>query len=58
MEGKTYFDLRYEEFFTVLSIDKTGEWLHVEYEKRGGQKMPVHSFEYLFEQGQYLEKVF
>ena len=36
--GKTFFDCRYEDYYTVISSDKSGNWLNLEYKKLGKKR--------------------
>ena len=36
--GKTFYDCRYEDYFTVLSYDKSENWLNLEYKKFGNKR--------------------
>jgi hypothetical protein len=55
--GKTYFDCRYNDYFTVKTIDESGNWAELLYEKRGEIRQAVSFIVYHIDMKQYLPKI-
>ena len=52
--GKRFYDLRFEDYFTVNSSDKSGNWLNLTYDKRGGKREATSFVTYHINMQQYL----
>ena len=54
--NKTFYDCRYEDYYTVTAYDVTGHFLTLEYKKLGTKKEAVSFVNYHIEQQQHLPK--
>ncbi len=55
--GKTYYDCRYEDYYTVISADKSGNWLNLEYRKLGKKREATSFITYHIDAKQHLIKI-
>ena len=54
--NKTFYDCRFEDYYTVTAYDVTGNFLTLEYKKLGTKKEAVSFINYHIEQQQHLPK--
>jgi len=55
--GKKFYDCRYEDYYTVLSSDKSGNWLNIEYTKIGIKREATSFITYHIDAKQHLLKI-
>jgi hypothetical protein len=55
--GKTFYDCRYDEYYTVLSSDNSRNWLNLEYVKRGLRREATSFITYHIDMKQHLLKI-
>lgn len=55
--GKTFYDCRYQDFYTVVSVDESGNWLNLKYQKLGDKREATSFITYHIEAKQHLPKI-
>lgn len=54
--GKTFYDCRYEDYYTVISSDNSGNWLNLNYNKSGSKREATSFITYHIDEKQHLPK--
>ena len=52
--GKRFYDLRFEDYFTVNRSDESGNWLYLTYDKMGDKREATSFVTYHIDMQQYL----
>ena len=55
--GKTFYDCRYEDYYTVLSCDNSQNWLNLEYNKLGLKREATSFITYHIDEKIHLPKI-
>lgn len=55
--GQKFYDLRYEDYYTVISADKSGNWLNLEYKKLGAKREATSFITYHIDQKQHIKAI-
>jgi hypothetical protein len=55
--NKTFYDCRYEDYYTVISCDKSGNWLILDYQKTGRKREATSFVTYHIDSKIHLPKI-
>ncbi|MFT6841802.1 MAG: hypothetical protein ACI8Q1_000239 [Parvicella sp.] len=55
--GQSFYDYRYEDYYTVLSFDKSEDWLILDYKKSGIKREATSAITYYIGQGIHKPKI-